>query len=1235
MQPLRQSQRLSKSNQDKNSGVSVSNSDFPLTGGQSEQKKNKKRTSSSSSGLEFARNNGSNTVHLSLNIVRMNSNNATRSAPKMKERIITPIKDINPMIANRQLKEDAFLSAENSRRLSLLPNRWKISFYKGSEVSRIDQIDDNLIGFVNEPFSRILDTNNEYHDHDCVDVIGTVVSIGDIIPVNGYGCSKVRRTVVIEDTQAKGPWKAHKALPWPVIVIFYHTIFTMTTLADKAILSGADNRPPMLEKDMYDSWKSIMELYMMNRQHGRMILESVENGPLIWPTIEENGVIRPKKYSELSPTEAIQADCDIKETNIILQGLPPEVYALVSNHKVAKELWERIQLLMQGTSLTKQERELNTKFLNTLPPEWSKFVTDVKLVRDLHTTNIDQLHAYLGQHEFHVNEVRLMHERNSDPLALVATHQMTQSPYQTHQNSYQNSQFQPQVSPYQPPQYGSPYQSQQYSNNPSSTPLSITYPSNDYQTLVYHNIYSPSSSILQLEYAPLVNQQSKFPQPDSGLIVLVFQKGRQTSFVAGTTRTYTPRASGSNSGKQRTVICYNCKGEGHMSKQCTKPKRKRDDSWFKDKVLLVQAQASGQILHEEELAFLADLGIPEGQATQTVITHNAAYQADDLDAYDSDCDELNTAKVALMANLSHYGSDALTEVHNHDNVNNNMINQAVQVMPSSEQSDVAAIQNSNSSAQQDEVILSVIKQLKNSSAQSCRDDRLNKLFSEHLKEKESLMQTVTLLKNDLKKKESRNIDREIVLEKKIKQLDNIIFKRDQSAQTVHMLTKPQFFYDHTTKQALETLMLAKDSRSKMLLKQKDPMMLEKKVNTTPVDYDNFVNFPKPTLSSRPTKVEVPKELPKVSMVNTSLKKLKYHLTGFGVVFKERTTPTAITEGSWGDNSVSNQSAPSFDQLFELNELKAQSQEKDTVIKKLKERIKSLSGKINEDKIKKDLKEIETINIKLDHRVSKLIAENEHLKHTYKQLLQEKMLEITDLKDDLRKLKGKSLVDNEEATILRDLVEQVKSKYPLDHPLESACRSKKLSIVLANHSLRHKKKDKIQQIPSSTQKNKVETTPRTVKSSLKNKGTVITTTTEVPLRKPTALENETPKPVVTLVYSRKPRKSKTNVPVSKSKVLKSVSANKKEPSQSWGSIVFDVPSSSLDECRSSKLFSGTVKFGNDHVAKILGYGDYQIGNVTISMVYYVEGLRHNLFSFGQFYDSNLEVAFRQHTASFVI
>ncbi|GJU06922.1 retrovirus-related pol polyprotein from transposon TNT 1-94 [Tanacetum coccineum] len=237
----------------------------------------------------------------------------------------------------------------------------------------------------------------------------------------------------------------------------------MTTLADKTILLGADNRPPMLKKDMYDSWKSRMELYMMNRQHGRMILESVENCPLIWPTIEENGVTRPKKYSELSATEAIQADCDIKETNIILQGLPPEVYALKGD---------------------------------------------------------DPIDAINHMMSF---------------LTVIVT-----SRYPTTNNQLRNS------------------------SNP--------------------------------------RQQATI---NDGRVTLQPIQGRQTSFAT--------------------------------------------------------AQANDQILHEEDLAFLADPGIAEGQATQTVITHNAAYQADDFDAYDSDCDEFNTAKVALMANLSHYGLDALAE----------------------------------------------------------------------------------------------------------------------------------------------------------------------------------------------------------------------------------------------------------------------------------------------------------------------------------------------------------------------------------------------------------------------------------------------------------------------------------------------------------------------------------------------------------------------------------------------
>nr|GEU31361.1 hypothetical protein [Tanacetum cinerariifolium] len=272
--------------------------------------------------------------------------------------------------------------------------------------------------------------------------------------------------------------------------------------------------------------------------------------------------------------------------------------------------------------------------------------------------------------------------------------------------------------------------------------------------------------------------------------------------------------------KQRTVVCYNCKGEGHKSKQCPKPKNKKDEVWFKDK---------------------------------HVITNNAAYQANDLDAFDFDYDEINSAKIALMANLSHYGSDNLAEVHNPDKV----INQAVQAMLISEQSNI-------------------------------------------------MNQSETKITSD----------------------SNII---------------P---YSKYTKLSAEQVFWSQNS----------------------------VNSKEPNLSTRPTKVEVPKELLKVSM-----------------------------------------------------------------------RIKSLCGNLKEETIKQELEEIETINIELDHRVTNLVTENKKLKQTYKQLhdsikssrirskkqcddlikqvkiksaensdlnvsLKEKVLVMTALKDTLRKLKGKGVVD---------------------------------------------------------------------------------------------------------------------------------------------------------------------------------------------------------------------------------
>ncbi|GJU47701.1 hypothetical protein Tco_1217256 [Tanacetum coccineum] len=131
----------------------------------------------------------------------------------------------------------------------------------------------------------------------------------------------------------------------------------MSTLAEYMIVAGAENYPLMLDKTMYNSWQSRMFLYLKGNKNDRMMLKAIENGPLVYPTIEENGAIRTKKYAELSEQEQLQDECDVQATNIVLQVLPPDVYSLINHCQVDKEIWDRVKLLMQGTELSYQEHE--------------------------------------------------------------------------------------------------------------------------------------------------------------------------------------------------------------------------------------------------------------------------------------------------------------------------------------------------------------------------------------------------------------------------------------------------------------------------------------------------------------------------------------------------------------------------------------------------------------------------------------------------------------------------------------------------------------------------------------------------------------------------------------------------------------------------------------------------------------------------------------------------------------
>nr|GEY86964.1 integrase, catalytic region, zinc finger, CCHC-type, peptidase aspartic, catalytic [Tanacetum cinerariifolium] len=769
----------------------------------------------------------------------------------------------------------------------------------------------------------------------------------------------------------------------------------------------------MLEKDMHDSWKSRMKLYMMNRKHGRMILESIENGPLLWLTIEKNGMTRPKKYYELSATKAIQADCD---------------------------------------------------------------------------------------------------------------------------------------------------------------------------SSVNHNVYNPSSSIPQVEYAPSVNQQSDFSQPDSGLFVLVFQKGddpihainNMMSFlnVVVTSRyplTNNQLRNSSNPRQQATinngrVIVQPVQGRHNsLATGTSRTYTSGANETIQGNIGLFSAitakekdTCQNNALNQRGKGMRHDPGIAEAQTTHNVITHNAAYQADDLNAYDSNCDEINSANIALMANLSHYGSDDLAKSETE-------ITSVSNIIPYSQflsESQHAAVQNLNFPTQQDELILFAIAQIK-TQVVNC-----NKINLDKKNVNETLTVELERYKDQVRiLKEENNVDKGSDSCAQSVEIDNLKQTLSEHLKEKESL-KQTFFYDYTTKQALsfpnpfylkkaqqlepklydgcviqktnaimihdseETLRLAEESRSKMLLIQKDLMMSEKKVNTKP----NSMNSKEPNLSTRPTQAEVPKELPKVSVVNTSLKKLKHHLASFDVVVKERTLPQ-----------------PSLRARRSLN------------IQKLVLDNQISEWKYKVEKIKHELEEIETINIELDHRVTKLIAENEHLNQTYKQLY-----------DSIKssRIRSKEQCD--------DLIKQVNIKSAENSDLNAGLQEKVLVITALKDTL----------------------------SKIKGKAVV---------------------DEAVILHLIDPKLLKIDVSPLAPKLRNNRTAHYdylKHTQEETATLMEIVEHErSLNPINSSLDYA--FKFGNDHVAKIIGYGDYHIGNVTISRVYFVEGLGHNLFFVGQFCDSDLEVAFRQH------
>ncbi|GJT28431.1 hypothetical protein Tco_0908706 [Tanacetum coccineum] len=398
---------------------------------------------------------------------------------------------------------------------------------------------------------------------------------------------------------------------------------------------------------------------------------------------------------------------------------------------------------------------------------------------------------------------------------------------------------------------------------------------------------------------------------------------------------------------------------------------KNYSAWYKEKAMLAEAQEAGQILDEEQLAFLADPGIPtEVPNFETYLNDMDNQSVHALQDFEQSPEKANKEQnnESITAELERYKERVKT------------FEQRLNIDLSSREKMI--------DSQMDDMIREKL-------ALKEQVDSLEQNLSKQIKEKESVLQTFAVFKNESKEKENKYMENEIDLEKKIKELDNIICKVGQSAQTVHMLTKPQAFYDNTHKQALGI------SLNKLFGSTTHPSI---ESSYTP-----------------PVIVDVPNELPKVSLVNASVKKLKFHLTQFDSVVKKRTTPNALEEDTFNvfDKDLLNE-ITEVQTVFDQMEVAVQ---QSSVDKQCLEIAKKEIVLENDRLLQKFMSQDVLLNV-----MNSMSLNNDSMNVEMRKLFQNRDAHI----DYLRHTQ-------EQANTLWEIVEQAKAKQPLDSELDFACK----------------------------------------------------------------------------------------------------------------------------------------------------------------------------------------------------
>ncbi|GJX73372.1 integrase, catalytic region, zinc finger, CCHC-type containing protein [Tanacetum coccineum] len=268
-------------------------------------------------------------------------------------------------------------------------------------------------------------------------------------------------------------------------------------------------------------------------------------------------------------------NADIRATNILLQGLPKDIYTLINHYTDAKDIWDNVKMLLEGSELTKEDREsqlmqLNSKFVNNMLPEWGRFVTTVKLNRGLRDSNYDQLYAYLKQYEAHANENKMILDRFTqhtiDPLALMSN--------ASHQQYYSQSSTTP-PSTYVPPHFAD---NSQLDSGLSPMDNLIKNLTNTLALLTQsYKTYLPQTNN-QLRCSSNTRNQARV---QDGRVVVQNVQGRQNRGQENNARGAGAagyegaqnRVGNANLGQARQIKCYNCNGIGRIARNCTQPKR--------------------------------------------------------------------------------------------------------------------------------------------------------------------------------------------------------------------------------------------------------------------------------------------------------------------------------------------------------------------------------------------------------------------------------------------------------------------------------------------------------------------------------------------------------------------------------------------------------------------------------------------------------------------------------------